>query len=335
MIRSLFITIVFAFALVVEASADTRSLYTVKDIKVNESGENVIEAQQAAFNVARRIAARRMIERITLPEARAAAGDLSFDDDLARNLAAAVDVQEETRGGGRYVATLSVVLNPRNVRAYLKDRNIAYIDTQAPLSLLVPVGRDRIIGPWQKAWGEQDAGKLAPYVTALSPYQETAEWEDIQGEVGTSGARRGVIARLGGAEGAYTVALSILTASGRRELGITARAETMEDAVSLATERLDDIWRRESIISSDARTLSVATVRYTSLPEWNTLRSELPRSPLVTDFQIKAVSSDGAVIQFAFAGAVDRLAADLRQRGIALDETPAGWEMRSAISGVR
>lgn len=335
MIRRLFILILFAFCTVFGAQADTRSLYTVKDIKVSEAGENVIEAQQVAFDVARRIGAQRMIERITLPEARTKAGGVTIDRDLARSLAAAVDVQEETRGGGRYVATLSVVLNPRAVRAYLSDKNIAYIDTQAPLSLVVPLGRERVIGEWQRAWGESDPGKLAPYVTALSPYPANAEWGDIQGEVGTSGARRGVIARLAGAEGAYSVAISVLTASGRRELGSTARAATMEDAVALATAQLDDVWRKESIISSDARTLSTATVRYTSLPEWNTLRSELPRSPLVTDFQIKAVSSDGAVIQFAFAGSVDRLAADLRQRGVALDQTPAGWELSSAISGVR
>ncbi len=335
MIRRLLISLFVVFAFGSWANADTRSLYTVKDINVSEQGENVIAAQQTAFATARRIGAQRMIERITLPEARAAAGGVAIDEDLARTLAAAVDVQEETRGGGRYVAVLSVVLNPQAVRAYLRERNIAYIDTQAPTALLVPVGRTRILGDWQKAWGERDDGKLAPYVTALTPYAETAEWRDIEGEVGSARARRGVIALLNGAPGAYTVTLSVLTASTRTELGTTQRTRTMEDAVALATERLDDVWRRESIVSSSSRTVSTATVLYTSLAEWNTLRGQLPRSPLVTDFQVKAVSSDGAVVQFAFAGDRDRLMADLRQRGIALDTTASGWVMRSAVSGVR
>jgi len=335
MIRSLFIIFSIVFAFANGANADTRSLYTVKNIKVSESGTNVIEAQQTAFTVARRIGAQRMIERITLPEARAQAGGVAIDNALGSTLAAAVDVQEETRGGGRYVATLSVVLNPQAVRSYLRERNIPYIDTQAPIALLVPVGRERIIGDWQKAWGERDDGKLAPYVTGLSPYSEAAAWEDIQGEVGTSGARRGVVALLNGAEGAYTVTLSVLTAGTRTELGTTQRARTMEDAVALATEKLDGVWRRESIISSSVRTLSAATVLYTSLAEWNTLRAQLPRSPLVTDFQVKAVSSDGAVVEFAFAGDQDRLMADLRQRGIALDTGIQGWVMRSAVSALR
>lgn len=335
MIRHLFMIVSFTLAFAFTADADTRSLYTVKDIKVSESGSNVIEAQQTAFAVARRRGAQQMIERITLPEARAAAGGVAIDQELAQTLAAAVDVQEETRGGGRYAATLSVVLNPQAIRTYLRGRNIPYIDTQAPVALLVPVGRERIIGDWQRAWGERNDGTLAPYVTALSPYEETANWQDIQGEVGSARARRGVIAALNGAEGAYTVTLSVLTAGTRTELGTTQRARTMKGAVALATAKLDDVWRRQSIVSSSARTVSTASVLYTSLAEWNTLRGQLPRSPLVTDFQIKAVSSDGAVVQFAFAGDRERLMADLRQRGIALETGAGGWVMRSAVSGVR
>ena len=127
MIRRLLILVAITFAFGYGANADTRSLYTVKDIKVSESGANVIAAQQRAFAVARQKGAQRMIERITLPEARAAAGGVVVDEALAQTLAAAVDVQEETRGGGRYVATLAVVLNPQAIRTYLRGRNIAYI----------------------------------------------------------------------------------------------------------------------------------------------------------------------------------------------------------------
>lgn len=336
MIRRLFILLSLAFVFAQGANADTRSLYTVKDIKVSERGENVIEAQQAAFATARRIGAQRLIERITLAETRAEAGGVAIDTELAQTLAAAVDVQEETRGGGRYVATLSVVLNPQAIRTYLRGRNIAYIDTQAPASLLVPVASQSALRDWYKAWGTRDDGKLAPYITARSAYPSSATWGEIQGEVGTARARRGIIAKLNGAPGGYAVTLSVLTAGGREELGTTQTTRTLEDAVNLATERLDDIWRRQAIISSNsARTLSEATVLYTSLPEWTTLRSQLPRSPLVTDFQVKAVSSDGAVVKFAYAGEADKLAAELRQRGIELSQTEIGWVMRSAVTGLR
>lgn len=335
MIRRLLTLIAFTAVFALGALADTRSLYTVKDIKVSERGQNIIAAQQAAFAVARRIGAQRMIERITLPEARAAAGGVAVDMDLGQKLAAAVDVVEETRGGGQYRATLSVVLNPRLVREYLRERGIPYIDTQAPVSLLVPLGRADVIGDWQAAWGERDDGTLAPYVTSQSPYDGSAGWPEFQGEVGILRARRAVTALLNGAPGGYSVSLAVHTASERTDLGTTQTTRTLEDAVGLATARLDDVWRRASIVSSNTRTVSTASVRYTSLAEWNTLRGQLPRSPLVTDFQIRAISADGAVVEFAFAGGIDKLMRDLRQRGISLDQNASGWIISSAVSGAR
>ncbi|MEM9669312.1 MAG: hypothetical protein AAF950_10345 [Pseudomonadota bacterium] len=317
------------------AMADTRSLYTVKDIAVDETAASVIEAQQNAFAYARLEGTRRMIERITVEEDRLQSSSLTVDQLLADRLAAAVDVQEETRGGGRYIAKLSAVLNPQAVRTYLQQLNVPFIDTQAPTGLLVPVARDRLIGEWQLAWGEQNVGALAPWVTATLPYSRDLTWEEVLGEVGSARARRAIVAELSGAEGAFAATLSILTAAGTVPVGTTRRVATMEEAVEAASALLDETWKRQSIIRSGARTLSEATVLYTSLPEWNSLRSALARSPLVSDFQIKAISSDGAVVNFAFAGDTDRLQIDLRQRGVELDADPAGWVMTSAVAAIR
>ncbi|MEM7004913.1 MAG: hypothetical protein AAF498_03455 [Pseudomonadota bacterium] len=334
MIRPLIIAITVSIFSMVTAKADTRSLYTVTDISVDETADDVIEAQQNAFALARRIGAERMIERITLAEDRLEFEGIPIDQMVADQLSAAVDVQEETRGGGRYIANLSAVLNPLNVRAYLRELNVPFIDTQAPTGLLVPIARDRLIGEWQLAWGERNDGALAPWVTGTLPYRRGATWSDIQGEVGSARARRGIVAELSGAQGAYAASISILTASGSVPVGTTRRVSTMEAAVSEASALLDETWKRQSIIRSGTRTLSEATVLYTSLPEWNSLRSALARSPLVSDFQIKAISSDGAVVNFAFAGDEDRLQIDLRQRGVELDPDPAGWVMTSAVTAI-
>lgn len=335
MIRCFFVFFCLVIGMGHNANADTRSLYTVKDIEVSETAANVIEAQQSAFAAARQIGAQRMIERITLEEDRSERGGIFVDTAEAQRLAAAVDVQEETRGGGRYVATLSVVLNPTTLREYLHERDIPFIDTQAPTSLLVPIARDGVLGEWYQAWGEGNAGALAPYVTAQSAYPQNVTWEDIQGEVGISRARRGIVAELAGGPGSFTVRVSTLTASGQVLLGTTRRQSTLEDAAKAASLIADEAWKQQSIVRSGERTISEATVLFTSLPEWNGLRGALPRSPLVSDFQVRAISSDGAVVRFAYAGDTERLMADLRQRGVALDFTPAGWVMRSAVSGVR
>ena len=71
---------------------------------------------------------------------------------------------------------------------------------------------------------------------------------------------------------------------------------------------------------------------YTSIAEWNSLRSALARSPLVFEFQTQAIARDGAMIRFAYAGTHERLIQDLRQRGVELDPDPAGWVMTSALT---
>ncbi len=335
MIRQLLLICSVGLMLALPAQADTRSLYTVMDIDVDENAASVIEAQKAGFAKARRVGVERMIERITLASDRSQVPPILVDDALAQRLVRAVDVQKETRGGGRYIATLSAVMNRQNMRAFLREQKLDFVDVQAPAALLIPLARERILGDWHAAWGERNDGLLVPYVTAQFPYSPDLTWEDIQGEVGSAGTRRGIVAELDGAEGAYSARVSTLTASGRTLLGTSPRVATMEEAVQSVSAMMDNIWKEQSVVRSGVRTLSEASVLYTSLPEWNTLRGALARSPLVSDFQIKAIASDGAVVQFAYAGDIQRLQSDLGQRGASLDVKPGGWTLRSAVSSVR
>lgn len=75
-----------------------------------------------------------------------------------------------------------------------------------------------------------------------------------------------------------------------------------------------------------------ASVRYTSLAEWNTLRGALARSPLVSDFRTKAVAREGALVSFAYAGDENRLRSDLVQRGVSLSQEDGKLTLRSAVT---
>ncbi|MEL6257851.1 MAG: DUF2066 domain-containing protein, partial [Pseudomonadota bacterium] len=163
------------------AQADLRSVYTIRDIAVSEQAETVLEAQQNAFADARAKAANLLIQRITLASDRAKVGGVYIDPELAQSLASAVDVQEETRGGGRYVGTLSVVLNPQKIRPLLRERGVPFVDRQAPPGLLVPVSANSATA-WAVAWGERDLSSLAPHVVAYGSYASNATWQDIEAE---------------------------------------------------------------------------------------------------------------------------------------------------------
>jgi len=334
MIRTLLSLVFAALALASAAHADTRAVYTIRDISVDESASSVIEAQRAALASARQIGARRLIEKITLARARTEAGGVQITPSLASRLVAAVDVQEETRGGGRYIGVLSVILNPREVRAYLDERGIPYVDRQAPLAMVAPVGNDADDLAWASAWPERAETPLAPYVTATSGfYYADSDWPELEPELSTLGAQRAVIAKLAGTQQNYAVRLILVTASGRTDLGTTRRVATLEDAIAAASSRLDLRWKRNSVVRSSVRSVVEASVLYTSIAEWNTLRRALALSPLVSEFRTLALANDGALVKFAFAGDRARLERDLRQRGVALDGDSAGWLLTSAVSG--
>lgn len=332
MIRLMFAVLAGLFTVFAPATADTRAVYTITDIPVDKQADTVVEAQQDAFAEARIIGARRLIQKITLSEDRQLAGGAPVDETLADQLVAAVDVQEETRGGGRYRGVLSVVLNPRMVRAYLQSRNIPYVDRQGPLALLAPIAPSAHAARWQNAWPDTVEGALAPMVTArIGGYRSDADWSDLRYELNETNAQRGMVAILDGFEGAWRVRLIQVTPAGNTELGSTRAAATMEEAAQAVSAYLDNLWKVQAVVRSGERTVTEANVLYTSLAEWNTLRSALARSPLVFEFQTAAVARDGALVSFAFAGDIQRLRTDLLQRGVDLDPDPLGWVLRSAV----
>ena len=126
--------------------------------------------------------------------------------------------------------------------------------------------------------------------------------------------------------------MSTVTAAGTERVGTTPYASSLEVAVDRMVALLDENWKEVSVIRSGERTPATASVRYTSLAEWNTLRGALARSPLISEFRIEAIARDGALVAFSYAGDPPRLQNDLLQRGVSLSENEMGWIVRSAVS---
>lgn len=313
--------------------ADTKDVYTIRGISVDESGATIMEAREKAMAAARISAARQLINKLTLAADRNAAGGISIDSTTASRFTAAVDVEEEVAGAGRYRGKLAVVLNPQTVRAHLDSLNIPYLDAQAPLALMVPVTSSGNQIGWITAFTERSPGTLVPFVTTSSTgYSAYSGWNEMSAEATSANARRGIIAELQGRDGAWRVIVSNVTASGTEAVGATPPAASLEAAAAAVTTLLDESWKQASIIRDGARTAVDATVRFTSLAEWNTLRGALVRSPLVSDFRTTAVSREGALVTFSYAGDESRLRSDLVQRGVTIAREDNQLTLRSAVS---
>ena len=332
--RFVIVAVLLCLGIAGQAFGQTRDIYTIRDIAVEEQASTVIEAQQRAFVSARIKGAYEMIERLTLAEdlgGKLEAGAIT--PEIANRLAAAVDVEQETRGGGRYVGKLAIVYNPVNVRRFLDERGIPYIDQPAPQAVIFPVSDRFPASVWAEAWPDSSVGRLAGYTVSRTPLASTqSEWFDLETDVNAANARRGVKAILDGSRGAFRVDLVSVTAAGETPLGSTGTVPTLEQAVDAASDLLDQNWKRQSIVRSEERTPARSTVFFTSLVEWNSLRSAMARSPLVEDFVIEGLSKTGAVVAFVYAGDEQRLTSNLRERGVMLDTDPSGWVMTTAVS---
>ena len=329
--------ILFAFALFclsfLPAQAQSRDAYTIHGIAVDERAPTVGEAQQKAFAAAKLAGARLLIERLTLPEDRALATDLIIDQVLADRIAAAVDVEEEVAGAGRYRGSLAVVYNPVQVRAVLNQVGLPFTDSAAPRAVLFSTTSNGMDFAWNLAWEEGPKGSLVPLeISRSSGYGVDTPWELLGQEVALYGAQRAIFADLRGGQGSYRVDLVSVTSSGARSIGTTRSAPTLSAAIDAVGDLLNTDWKQNSIIRDSSRTLIEATVRYTSLAEWNTLRGALVRSPLVSNFQTRAIATDGAVVVFAFAGNGERLTSDFRDRGVVIQAEPIGWVLTSAVN---
>lgn len=334
MIRLLLTACLFLLSMSVPSMAQSRDAYTITGIAVDERAETVGEAQLQAFAAAKLIGSQRLIERLTLPEDRLAATDLIIDQALADRIAAAVDVEEEVAGAGRYRGSLAVVYNPVQVRAALTEVGLPFTDSLAPRAVLFTTTSNGMDLAWNMAWEETPKGSFVPLlISRNSGYSPETDWEVLQQEIALFGAQRAIFADLRGGQGSYRVDLVSVTPSGARRIGVTRRAGTLEDTLDAVALRLNDDWKQTSIIRDTSRTLIEATVSYTSLAEWITLRSALVQSPLVSNVQTRAISTDGAYVAFAFAGDGQRLVSDLRDRGVVISAETIGWVMSSAVSG--
>ena len=226
-----------------------------------------------------------------------------------------------------------MVYNPSQVRAVLNEVGMPFSDSMGPKAVLFTTSSNGMDLAWNLAWEESPKESLVPLqISRASGFRTDTDWAVLRDEIALYGTQRAIFANLRGGQGGYLVDLTSVTASGPRTIGTTRRAPTLEGAIGAVADLLNEDWKRTSIVRDTSRTLIEATVRYTSLTEWNTLRGALVRSPLVSNFQTRAISTDGAFIAFAFAGDGQRLTSDLRDRGIVINAEPIGWVMTSAIS---
>ncbi|MBU6320136.1 MAG: hypothetical protein KGS00_10820 [Alphaproteobacteria bacterium] len=304
--------------------------FEVRDLRVDVTAASAVEAQRQGLAEARLTAAKRLIERLTLPADRAAATQPIDPAAIARFYLSTDTQGDEKRTASRYIAVLSVRFDAKAVRAYLDERKVPFVETQAERALVSPATAAGLSPDvWARAWaGKEDATVLTPFVVSVEAWDRTPSWVDVEAEAAAVGARRVVVAEAFSQAGRILVRLMELRAGAAPSLLVQAGPfADPAQAQTGAVAALEDVWKTASIVRTEGSARMEATVSFSGVADWIRIRKALETSRMVSSLSIESLSTRGADVSFVYAGRADQLAADLRARGVDLTGEDNGWRL--------
>lgn len=334
------------------AQAQGGGLFTVAKVSVDVTAKDAVAAKEQALAEAKQQALRTIFKRLApyaaydrLPAVKSE----SIDDMLST-----YSIRSEQNSRTRYIATIDFNFHDAAVRRQLSDSNVIYSDVQSPVVAVVPVfinggkvdstGRD----PWRTAWlgldlahavtpvrlanhgGSLDAAAVSAIVAGegdgFARLRETQKTDRLVLAVAESneGTKRLNLKLYGlDAAGAFALAQSVpVYADGVKEAA--ARAAELSLAV------LENRWKLTQTISdggsaADLERHSVMlTVEFSSLREWQDIRSRLSKVPGVQALEIASLSARSADVTLRYPGGAPSLAAKLPAYSMSLVDVGGG-----------
>lgn len=327
---------VAAVSLCATALADP---YRVKDLVIDKVAPSSAQAAQQGRDEARLAGAARLIERLTLPEDRAAARqpiEASAISRLYRSSETQGQIKSTAVSGGVHsTGVITWSFRADAVREYLEQRGVPYVDTQAALALIVPVAAGGVdASAWASQWaGKADDTVLTPYVASSQAWSRRPAANEIQSEVQSARADHGVIAEISQQGAQYYVRLYDTRPNAPQpEITMAGPFVSLPSAQAGAVAALERAWKVASIVRSTGSTSLSLVATFRDLQEWVKIKKGLEGSRLISDLKIEALTTAGADISFNYAGRPDQLTSDLRARGVDIANESGGWLLKAVGS---
>lgn len=333
-----FVTLIAATAVLAGAAFAQNPVYRVKDLVADAVAPNAADAGLQGRNAARLTGAQRLIDRLTLPEDRSRATqpiEASAIARLYRSYQSQTDTKSSSVAGGiRSSGIITWVFNENDVRAYLDQRGVPYVDQQAALALVVPVAAAGVNpSDWAAQWASKsDETVLAPYVGSAQAWNRRPDQSEIAGELASSRADHGVIAEAYMQGPQYYVRLTDMrTSVPNPTIGVVGPYVSLGSAQTGAVAELERAWKTASVVRSTGATSVSLIAQFQDLAQWTRIRKGLEASRLVHNLNIESLTIAGADITFSYSGRPDQLASDLRSRGVELrNGNGGGWVLQAA-----
>ncbi len=330
------------FMLAVAGPARSESVYTVANLPVAAEAADAVMAKERAMEEGRERAFRTLLLRLTPFKAHDRLPQI--DGPALEELIDGFVVREEGYSSTRYVARIDFSFQPRRIKDLLNRFGVTFTDRQASPRIVVPAwsgAGDDGAQVWRAAWsrldlehslapvklaGERDIGALPLAAIAAGQAMEQAKYQ-LRAEhivlAGVQISEDGSILRLN-LSGEDDQGRFASTQDFRIYDGDTAEAAAQAARVALGI--IEARWRLASLAGQGAFDGPVELVRvaftaaFSSLREWQAMRSEITSLPGAQDVEVKSLFAGGAAIEMSFPGGAERLAQTCAARGLSLSE---------------
>ncbi len=343
------------------ASAQVASVFTIRNVEVDQTSATAAQAREAALAEGQKKATQRLFERLVPPEQRDRL--LALSPAQTADLVESYEVQNERSSSVRYIGTLSFRFRPGDVRGILRGAGISFSETAARPMLVLPVLRRddtpmlwEDSNAWRMAWGQIASSEgLVPLVVPLGDLDDIGDITASQALDGDA-ARLSAIAERYGAGGAlipYAVfepaaaelavqvtVTRLLDNAAEPLFSETFQAQSGEDQDALTTRAaretarlIEERWKSATIVRGDRESTLKATVPLRSQDEWIAIRRGLSETSALRRTNVLTVNRSEAVVELRFVGEIDQLRLTLLQHGLSLAPVgagDAGWELRQS-----
>lgn len=363
MLRHGFLLAMAGFLLTLPALAQTRSgsVYTVSNVAVDSTSQSAVQARDIARADGERRAFRTLMERLTLRQDWSRLPKVT-DADLV-SLVQDYEVTSERSSTVRYLATLTYRFRPEPVRRLLRDRGIAFTETQSKPLVVLPVlsaGNRAVLwddpNPWRAAWSQQPlseglvpmqvpSGDLAA-VQAIDTQQALRGDKDALAEIGRhydSGDVLVAQAALSGSGDQRTLQLTTVRYSAGfsdQNWVSSVRSEPKESddnlfarAVATVVADVSEAWKKATLQNTGEEATLTAVVHMTSLRDWVVVRDRLQNIPAIQRATLLSLSQDGARVEIHYVGDPQQLQLVLSQRDLVLAQGDADWTLSAKSAG--
>lgn len=314
------------------------SIFTVRDVQVEASGESGVKACEQAYAQGHEPAWKKLIERI-VPE-----GDWSRVPQPApeqlNEFVAGFQPSGEKRSTSKCIATMNYVFRGDLVKKYLRERSIAYADRRGPATLAIAL-YDKPDGT--RLWGDDnlwlnafrdvklehelipveapfgDDGDKAAIPPGTSMGTDWLTYKTIADKYGMKGV---LVARATYTNGQVDVKATHVTEQGSEEFTATGTGDdergALRDAVRKLGAAMNAAWKERAAIDNSMSANIVVWAPYRSLQERNSIEQRLRKIQNILAVTVLRVTTTGMSISLGYRGRKDQFQAALKEAGFGI-----------------